>query len=62
LAEIYECFNYFSWLQTTEDHNPNNSIILPVPSLNGVARGGQVGARAQGRRSWGRISTLFAVI
>jgi len=29
---------------------------------SGVARGGQVGARALGRRPWGRNSTLFAAI
>jgi len=29
---------------------------------SGVAKGGQVGARALGRRPWGRISTPFAVI
>jgi len=29
---------------------------------SGVASGGQVGAHALGRRSWGRNSTLFAVI
>jgi len=29
---------------------------------SGVAGGGQVGARTLGRRPWGRISTLFAVI
>jgi len=35
-----------------------------IPIASGVARGGggQVGARALGRRPWGRNSTFFAVI
>jgi len=36
--------------------------VLGRPAaLSSVARG-QVATRAQGRRPWGRISTLFAVI
>jgi len=47
-------------------HFGNKHTVLRVkydlPMNSGVAKGGQVGARAPGRRSWGRTSTLFAVI
>jgi len=42
---------------------PALALFAEVEINSGVARGGggQVGARALGRRPWGRHSTLFAV-
>jgi len=39
-----------------------NKKMYVLGLLSGVARGGQVGARALGCRLWGRTNTLFAVI
>jgi len=38
-----------------------NDIFSQVPNTSGVA-GEQVGARVPGRRSWGRINTLYSAI
>jgi len=43
----------------------HSQMLLGIQDFDftsGVAKGGQVGARALGRMPWGRTSTLFASI